>query len=266
MYAGLPLIPDTEENRNKLWFIEPFVAVANVIKSVLQVDASFASNTKAMLDFITGMGNSMLALGATPSTDLNEVTKAYEALLDRVIKLSTRQNVKSINAMNDAIKEATTRITKFDDRLIRHANDRKKKLDELVETVGSLNEKLEKTAKSMEDIAKDLEKISKFDEDTIKRNINAANRGSSPAASKSGGFGETSAPAAPAVSGGNISGPSIGVDEIKQAIEQALQNLHLKENSFTITIAKEMFEDNPATDPVITISDRNSGFEPGRIS
>lgn len=266
MYAGLPLIPDTEENRNKLWFIEPFVAVANVIKSVLQVDASFASNTKAMLDFITGMGNSMLALGATPSTDLNEVTKAYEALLDRVIKLSTRQNVKSINAMNDAIKEATTRITKFDDRLIRHANDRKKKLDELVETVGSLNEKLEKTAKSMEDIAKDLEKISKFDEDTIKRNINAANRGSSPAASKSGGFGEVTAPAAPVASGGNISGPSIGVDEIKQAIEQALQNLHLKENSFTITIAKEMFEDNPATDPVITISDRNSGFEPGRIS
>ena len=266
MYAGLPLIPDTEENRNKLWFIEPFVAVANVIKSVLQVDASFASNTKAMLDFITGMGNSMLALGATPSTDLNEVTKAYEALLDRVIKLSTRQNVKSINAMNDAIKEATTRITKFDDRLIRHANDRKKKLDELVETVGSLNEKLEKTAKSMEDIAKDLEKISKFDEDTIKRNINAANRGSSPAASKSGGFGEISAPVAPVASGGNISGPSIGVDEIKLAIEQALQNLHLKENSFTITIAKEMFEDNPATDPVITISDRNSGFEPGRIS
>ena len=266
MYAGLPLIPDTEENRNKLWFIEPFVAVANVIKSVLQVDASFASNTKAMLDFITGMGNSMLALGATPSTDLNEVTKAYEALLDRVIKLSTRQNVKSINAMNDAIKEATTRITKFDDRLIRNANDRKKKLDELVETVGSLNEKLEKTAKSMEDIAKDLEKISKFDEDTIKRNINAANRGSFPAASKSGGFGETIAPATPVASGGNISGPSIGVDEIKLAIEQALQNLHLKENSFTITIAKEMFEDNPATDPVITISDRNSGFEPGRIS
>lgn len=266
MYAGLPLIPDTEENRNKLWFIEPFVAVANVIKSVLQVDASFASNTKAMLDFITGMGNSMLALGATPSTDLNEVTKAYEALLDRVIKLSTRQNVKSINAMNDAIKEATTRITKFDDRLIRHANDRKKKLDELVETVGSLNEKLEKTAKSMEDIAKDLEKISKFDEDTIKRNINAANRGSSPAASKSGGFSEVTAPAAPVASGGNISGPSISVDEIKQAIEQALQNLHLKENSFTITIAKEMFEDNPATDPVITISDRNSGFELGRIS
>lgn len=265
MYADLPLIPDTEENRNKLWFIEPFIAAANVIKGVLQVDANFASNTKAMLDFITGMGNSMLALGATPANDLNDISKAYAALLERVIKLSDRRNVKSISAMNDAIKEATTRMTKFDDRLIKHANDRKKKLDELIETVGSLNEKLEKTAKSMEDIAEDLEKISKFDEDTIKRNINAAN-GGSPAPSTSGGSGEAGAPAAPAASGGNASGSSIGVDEIKQAIEQALQNLHLKETSFTITIAKEMFEDNPTTDPVITISDRNSGFEPGRIS
>ena len=265
MYADLPLIPDTEENRNKLWFIEPFIAAANVIKGVLQVDANFASNTKAMLDFITGMGNSMLALGATPANDLNDISKAYAALLERVIKLSDRRNVKSISAMNDAIKEATTRMTKFDDRLIKHANDRKKKLDELIETVGSLNEKLEKTAKSMEDIAEDLEKISKFDEDTIKRNINAAN-GGSPAPSTSGGSGEAGAPAAPVASGGNASGSSIGVDEIKQAIEQALQNLHLKETSFTITIAKEMFEDNPTTDPVITISDRNSGFEPGRIS
>lgn len=265
MYAELPFIPDTEENRKKLWFIEPFIAAANVIKGVLQVDASFASNTKAMLEFIMGMGNSMLALGATPANDLNDISKAYAALLERVIKLSDRRNVKSISAMNDAIKEATTRMTKFDDRLIKHANDRKKKLDELIETVGSLNEKLEKTAKSMEDIAEDLEKISKFDEDTIKRNVNAAS-GGSPAPSTSGGSGEAGAPAAPVASGGNASGSSIGVKELKEAIEQALSNLHLKENSFTITIAKELFEDNPTTDPQITIGERNSGFEPGQVS
>lgn len=240
MYADLPLIPDTEENRNKLWFIDPFIAAANVIKGVLQVDANFASNTKAMLEFIMGMGNSMLALGATPANDLNDISKAYAALLERVIKLSDRHNVKSISAMNDAIKEATTRMTKFDDRLIKHANDRKKKLDELIETVGNLNDKLEKTAKSMEDIAKDLEKISKFDEDTIKRNVDAANGGSRSSSSESPVVGGGIAPAAP--TGGSGGGSATRSEDIQDAIIKALKTLKFAEKEFNITLDKNLLD------------------------
>ena len=240
-YANIPLIPDTDENRKKLWFIEPFLAAAVLIKGVITADSSFASNTKAMLDFIMGMGNSMLALGTTPATDLNEVSKAYAALLERVIKLSDRRNVKSISAMNDAIKEATTRMTKFDDRLIKNANDRKKKLDELIETVGNLNDKLEKTAKSMEDIAKDLEKISKFDEDTIKRNVDAANGGASRSSSSPAERGGVTSPVG-IVGGRAAGGSTTRVEDIQKAITDALRGLKFVGKGFEITLSKDLLD------------------------
>ena len=261
-YTNLPLIEFSEENKNKLWFIDPFVTAVKIIKEAFDLDANFASNTVAMLNFITGMGNSMLALGNTPATDLNEVTKAYAVLLEKVISLSGKNNVKSIASMNKVIKEATTRITKFDDRLIKNANERKKKLDELIETVGNLNEKLEKTAKSMEDIAKDLQKISDFDENNIKRNISAASGGSSRNSFGNMTFNRREPQETPIVSKETSNaGTNLSMDEISMAIEKALLNLKIKEAGFTISISKSLFEENSITDPTIEIGDRESGFE-----
>ena len=254
MYANIPTMPDTQDNRNKLWFVEPFADAVRLVKGVIDIDSNFAVNSTQMIDFITKIGNSMLALGSTPATDLDDVSKAYTTLLERVIKLSDKRNVKSISSMNDAIKEATTRMTKFDDRLIKHANDRKRKLDELVETVGNLNEKLEKTAQSMESIAKDLEKISGIDENTITRKLNVSNTSdkfSSPIFGDKGSA-EPTHKGEPAAA---IPTSSTSKYDIQEAIESALKNLKLLNSEYTISIAKELFPNSSLVlNPEIKVS------------
>jgi hypothetical protein len=198
------------------------------------------------IELITYMGNSMLMLSNIPAKELDDISNAYNNLLSRVIKLSNRQNSRSIIAMNDAIKDATVQMTNFDQRLVKHADDRKKKFDELIEAVGDLNEKLETTSTRMGKIADTLTAISKLDSEKLKENANAINltRGGS----SGGGTGEGGGANGGENNGAYIDmGSSLTQADITLAIQQALDMFSL---DFTgITLTPENTINNPGSVP-----------------
>ena len=189
------------------------------------------------IELITYMGNSMLMLSNIPAKELDDISNAYNNLLSRVIKLSNGQNSRSIIAMNNAIKDATVQMTNFDQRLVKHADDRKKKFDELIEAVGDLNEKLETTSTRMGKIADTLTAISKLDSEKLKENANAINLTSG--GSSGGGTGEGGG-----ANGGENNGAYI---DMGSSIQQALDMFSL---DFTgITLTPENTINNPGSVP-----------------
>ena len=245
-FSDVPFIPDNDENRNRLWFVEPFVHAAVSLKQMLVGDSTYAQNAAMSIELITYMGNSMLMLSNIPAKELDDISNAYNNLLSRVIKLSSRQNSRSIIAMNDAIKDATVQMTNFDQRLVKHADDRKKKFDELIEAVGDLNEKLETTSTRMGKIADTLTAISKLDSEKLKENANAINltRGGS----SGGGTGEGGGANGGENNGAYIDmGSSLTQADITLAIQQALDMFSL---DFTgITLTPENTINNPGSVP-----------------
>ncbi len=169
LYFDIPTI-DTKE-QSKLWFVDPYTSAAIKINSMISREINFAENASATIDIITEIGSSMLLLSEVPSTELDKLSDSYNNLLERVIKLSNNKNTKSVSNMNNALKEATTQMTKFDERIIDKADERKKRMEELIESVAALNEKLEKTTESMKSISEHLGNIDNYNENNIK-NIN----------------------------------------------------------------------------------------------
>lgn len=231
-FSNTPVIPENDDTKNRLWFIEPFVKATVSLKQMLITDSAYAQNASLSIDLITKMGNSMLDLSAVPAKELDDISKAYYNLLSRVIKLSDRRNTRSIVAMNDALKESTVRMTAFDQRLVKHADERKKKLDELIEAVNDLNDKLETTGFNMSKIADNLTTISKLDSEKLKENANAINlsRGSG-----NGGGGENGGENAGGGSGAYIeTGASLSRADIIIAIQTALDSFKLALDDITI--------------------------------
>lgn len=233
-FSNIPVIPENDETKNRLWFIEPFVKATVSLKQMLITDSAYAQNASLSIDLITKMGNSMLDLSAVPAKELDDISKAYYNLLSRVIKLSDKRNTRSIVAMNDALKDSTVQIASFDQRLVKHADERKKKLDELIEAVNDLNNKLETTSTRMGKIADNLTTISKLDSEKLKENANAINltRGGSSSGGTGGGGG---------ANGGENSGgayidmgSSLTKDDITLAIQRALDVFKLDLNDVTI--------------------------------
>ena len=245
-FSEIQLIPDNDESRNRLWFVEPFVHAAVSLKQMLVGDSTYAQNAAMSIELITYMGNSMLMLSNIPAKELDDISNAYNNLLSRVIKLSNRQNSRSIIAMNNAIKDATVQMTNFDQRLVKHADDRKKKFDELIEAVSDLNDKLETTSTRMGKIADTLTTISKLDSEKLKENANAINfkrEGSSGGSTGEGG----------SANGGENSGAyidagsSLTQTDITVAIQRALDMFSL---DFTgITLTQDNTINNPGSAP-----------------
>lgn len=222
-FLEIPLIPNNDENRAKFWFIDPYVAAAISINAMLFDNATLAENAAATIDIITQVGSSMLLLSEVPPSELDKLSNSYNNLLERVVKLSDKKNTKSVTNMNDALKDATTQMTKFDKRLIEKADDRKKKMDELIESVATLNEKLEATGEAMRNISNRLTEINSFDGEALRKKVDAANGGGSRGGTVTGGGEGT-----PRAGGENVP-VATGTDAatITDAISKALKGLKL---------------------------------------
>lgn len=232
-FSNTPVIPENDETKNRLWFIEPFVKATVSLKQMLITDSAYAQNASLSIDLITKMGNSMLDLSAVPAKELDDISKAYYNLLSRVIKLSDRRNTKSIVAMNNALKDSTVRMTAFDQRLVKHADERKKKLDELIEAVSDLNDKLETTGFNMGKIADTLTTISKLDSEKLKENANAINLSRGGGGSGEGNGGEN----AGGEGGGSYVdlGSGLSRADITVAVQEALDAFKLALDGVTLT-------------------------------
>ena len=230
-FLEVPLIPNNAENIAKFWFIDPYVAAAVSVNAMLVADASLAENAAATIGIITQVASSMLLLSEVPPTELDKISNSYNNLLERVVKLSSKRNSRSVSDMNDALKEATTQMTRFDRRLIEKADDRKKKLDELIESVANLNEKLEATGDAMRNISTRLSEINSFDEEALRKKVDAANGGGSRGGTVTGG-GE----GAPGAGGENVP-VATGTDAttITDAVTKALKGLKLVADNVQLT-------------------------------
>lgn len=245
-FSEIQLIPDNDESRNRLWFVEPFVHAAVSLKRMLVGDSTYAQNAAMSIELITYMGNSMLMLSNIPAKELDDISNAYNNLLSRVIKLSNRRNSRSIIAMNNAIKDATVQMTNFDQRLVKHADERKKKFDELIEAVSDLNDKLETTSTRMGKIADTLTTISKLDSEKLKENTNAINFTGRSSSSK--GANEGGGANGRENSGAYVDmGSSLTQTDITLAIQRALDMFSL---DFTgITLTPDNTINNPGSTP-----------------
>lgn len=234
-FQNIPVIPRTEENINRLWFVHPFVSTAMRLSNMLASDVN-ATNAALTISLVSKIGSAMIELGAVSAQELDKVSKSYYTLLERVIKLSDKKNTKSVNKMSDALKDATTQMTKFDKQLVQKAEDRKKKLDELIEKVADLNDKLAETGKAMTTISERLDDINKIDAEKIRKNVDAANGGGS-SAGNTGGFGNFNNNSGGGAAGGGIASepvPSIDSKDIEDAIINALKAFKLTTPNITI--------------------------------
>ena len=168
-FETLPFIDEANGGRQKLWYIGAYIDSVNKLRQIVVSDANLAANAPMMISLVTQIGISMEKLSAMSVKDLDALSKTYESLFSRVLKASNRNNRDSVKRMNDIIKESTARLLNLDKQIINNADKRKKKLDELIETVGDFNEKLEKTSESMRDIAKYLKEIGDTDENKMNR-------------------------------------------------------------------------------------------------
>lgn len=236
-FEALPFIDEANGSKQKLWYIGAYIDSANKLKQITVSDVNLAANAAVMIDLVTQIGISMEKLSAMSVKDLDALSKTYESLFSRVLKASSRNNRDSVKKMNDIIKESTARLLSLDKQIIDNSDKRKKKLDELIETVGDFNEKLEKTSESMRDIVKYLKEIGDVDENKMNRLMNGNSAGSAgqeetPARERSRSgrlFGSDNDKSAP--------GNSLTIADIQTAIGNALDDFMINmEDNMTIAI------------------------------
>lgn len=245
-YLNLPVFGDT----TKLAFIGDYVNAVSLIRTALFTH-KFNSDAIAMTDLVTSITGSVVTLTSIREGDIKAVSNAYTGFLEKMITLSSRNNRKSLTDTHEAFDELTTSMTAFDKQLIKQSDDRKKKLEELIEQVEHLNDKLETTGTSMKKLVDYLEDI---EEDKLDKAINAGQTMNTPRSSGSGGSGG---------SGSNGEGTGVlgeggeqvvtaglskkDAEMITNAIRDAFDGMRLNSGSLTMSnslVSQSAFADN----------------------
>jgi hypothetical protein len=242
-YLNLPTFNDID----KLAFITDYVNAVSLIRTSL-FTGRFNHDAIAMTALVTSITASVKDLTAISEGSIKAVSNAYTGFLDRMITLSSKNNRKSLVDTHEAFDDLTTSMTSFDKELIKKSDDRKKKLDELIEQVEHLNEKLETTGTSMKKLADYLEDI---EESKLDKVINAGQAMNSPRSYSSGGRANASETGA-AQTNGEAQVVSMGLSAndgniIANAIRDAFNGMMLNSGSLTVSnslVSQSAFNDD----------------------
>lgn len=225
-YLGLPVFGN---DINKLAFITDYVNAVSLIRTAL-FTGKFNSDAIAMTNLVSSITNSVIGLTGIKEGDIKAVSNAYTGFLEKMITLSSRGNRKSLTDTHEAFDELTTSMTEFDKQLIKKGDDRKKKLEELIEQVEHLNDKLETTGTSMKKLVEYLEDI---EDDKLDKVINAGQEMNNPRSGGGGGSGESGGSGEGAGTGGNVQtgGSNLSEADITNAILKAFKGMRLNSGS-----------------------------------
>lgn len=246
-YLGLPVFGN---DINKLAFISDYVNAVSLIRTALFTH-KFNSDAIAMTDLVTSITGSVVTLTSIREGDVKAVSNAYTGFLEKMITLSSRNNRKSLTDTHEAFDELTTSMTAFDKQLIKQSDDRKKKLEELIEQVEHLNDKLETTGTSMKKLVDYLEDI---EEDKLDKAINAGQTMNTPRSSGSGGSGGSGSngegTGVPGEGGEQVVTAGLSkkdAEMITNAIRDAFDGMRLNSGSLTMSnslVSQSAFADN----------------------
>lgn len=102
---------------------------------------------------------------------LKEVTTDITGLFTSFADINVKDN--PFKEVSKTIDNVTSSVTNFDNRLIKNADDRRKKIEELTKEVGKLNEKLDETSKNLEKISDTIENVNigKINELSVSDNL-----------------------------------------------------------------------------------------------
>jgi hypothetical protein len=239
-------LPEFDESVKKLAFVSEYVNAMVPFMEIAADNVEFSPNVVSMVNLIEHITKSILDLGTIEKTELDGVSNSYNTMLTRMVNLSSKNNRNSLKVMGDNLQGVTISMINFDNALIRKSNDRRKKLDELIEIIGKLNEKLDETSERTKKISEYIAKIAETD---IKGKLNDINN-SNASGGYSGGYSGGNENSGEQQGGtGGVQTIQIDTDNIEMAIRNALTKIKL--NSTNIPFTGTFEEETKAFEPLI---------------